>query len=45
MAGDCTNQCYYCEQIFETKERLYEHLEIHSDQERNRELKRKQDKK
>ncbi len=31
------NQCYYCEQIFETKERLYEHLEVHSDIERNRE--------
>lgn len=32
------NQCYYCEQIFETKENLYEHLEVHSDPERNREL-------
>ena len=24
------NQCYICEQIFETKEKLYEHLEVHS---------------
>jgi len=31
------NQCYYCEQIFATKENLYDHLEIHSDDERNRE--------
>ena len=32
------NQCYYCEQIFETKENLYEHVEVHSSLERNREL-------
>ena len=24
------NQCYYCEQIFESKEKLYEHLIVHS---------------
>jgi hypothetical protein len=23
-------QCYICEQIFEYKEKLYEHLEVHS---------------
>jgi len=27
------NQCYYCEQLFETKEKLYDHLEIHSKKE------------
>ena len=31
-------QCYYCEQIFDTKEALYEHVEVHSDVERNREI-------
>ena len=25
------HQCYYCEQIFDTKEDLYEHLEVHAD--------------
>lgn len=24
------NQCYYCEQIFDSKEKLYEHLIVHS---------------
>ena len=24
------HQCYYCEQIFDTKEQLYDHLEIHA---------------
>ena len=24
------NQCYYCEQIFSSKEKLYDHLEEHS---------------
>ena len=32
------HQCYYCEQIFDTKEALYEHVEIHSDTERNKEI-------
>lgn len=32
------HQCYYCEQIFDTKEALYDHVEIHSDIERNREV-------
>ena len=31
-------ECYYCEQIFETKEKLSEHLEVHSDIEKNREI-------
>lgn len=25
------HQCYYCEQIFDTKEELYDHLEVHAD--------------
>ena len=32
------HQCYYCDQIFEAKEQLYEHVEVHSDIERNREI-------
>jgi len=24
------HQCYYCDQVFETKERLYDHLEDHA---------------
>ena len=32
------HQCYYCEQIFESKEKLYEHVEVHSDIERNKEI-------
>lgn len=32
------HQCYYCEQIFESKEKLYEHVEVHSDIERNKEV-------
>ena len=33
------HQCYYCEQLFESKEELYEHVEVHSDIERNKEIK------
>lgn len=32
------HQCYYCEQIFNSKEELFDHLEIHSDIERNNEI-------
>jgi hypothetical protein len=32
------HQCYYCEQLFESKEELYAHVEVHSDVERNREI-------
>ena len=32
------HQCYYCEQLFESKEALYEHVEVHSDMERNKEI-------
>jgi hypothetical protein len=32
------HQCYYCEQIFDSKEALFDHVEIHSDIERNKEI-------
>ena len=32
------HQCYYCEQLFDSKEDLYDHVEVHSDVERNREI-------
>ena len=32
------HQCYYCEQIFDSKEDLYQHVEINSDIERNKEI-------
>ena len=32
------HQCYYCGQMFDTKEKLYDHLEIHTDAERNDEI-------
>ena len=25
------HQCYYCEQMFDSKEDLYDHVEVHSD--------------
>ncbi len=39
------HQCYICEQIFDSNEKLFEHLEIHSDTTRNQELKKKELKK
>ena len=30
-----THQCYYCEQFFDTKEQLYDHLEVHSKTQRD----------
>jgi hypothetical protein len=32
------HQCYYCEQIFDSKEALYDHVDVHSDIERNQEI-------
>jgi len=32
------HQCYYCEQLFDSKEQLFEHVEIHSDMDRNKEI-------
>jgi len=41
------HQCYYCEQLFDSKDELYEHVEVHSDFERNKEIieRKKQEKK
>jgi thioredoxin-related protein len=25
-----SHECYYCEQLFETKEKLYDHLDVHT---------------
>ena len=38
------HQCYYCEQIFDSKEDLFQHAEIHSDSERSKENKYRQKK-
>ena len=38
------HQCSYCEQIFDSKEDLYQHIEIHSDFERDKEIKNQQKK-
>ena len=32
------HRCTYCEQIFESKEDLFQHVEVHSDVERNKEI-------
>jgi hypothetical protein len=32
------HQCYYCEQLFDSKEALYDHVDVHSDIERNQEM-------
>lgn len=40
------NQCYYCEQIFDSKEKLYDHLEVHSEtQEKQKKKPKKESKK
>ena len=39
------HQCYYCEQLFDSKEQLYEHVEVHSDIERNKEITERRKKK
>jgi len=36
------HQCYICEQIFDSSEKLFEHLAIHSDTKRNQKLKEKE---
>ena len=38
------HQCYYCDQIFDSKEKLFQHVEIHSDVERTKEIKDRQKK-
>ena len=32
------HQCYYCEQLFDSKEAMYDHVDVHSDIERNQEI-------
>ena len=32
------HQCYYREQLFDSKEDLYQHVEVHSDIDRNKEI-------
>ncbi len=32
-----SHECYYCDQIFDSKEKLYDHLEVHSKTERKKE--------
>ena len=39
MGNGMSHQCYYCDQMFESKERLFEHLEVHSDTKENQEKK------
>jgi len=38
------HQCYYCEQFFDSKEDLYEHLEVHADTKTEQEKKPKKTK-
>ena len=33
-----THSCYYCGTLFETKEEVMDHVEVHSDVEKNREI-------
>jgi hypothetical protein len=37
-----THGCYYCGELFETREKLFEHVEVHSDIERNKEIMERQ---
>ena len=39
-----SHQCYYCEQLFETKEKLYDHLEVHAETETKQKKKTKKSK-
>jgi len=36
--NNAMHQCYYCEQLFDSKEELYNHVEVHSDNDRNKEI-------
>ena len=35
------HHCYYCDQMFESSEKLYEHLEVHADTKEKQEKKKK----
>lgn len=41
---DLSHQCYYCDQMFDSKERLFEHLEVHAETEEKQEKKLKKTK-
>lgn len=34
-----SHECYYCDQVFYSKEKLFDHLEVHSDINLNKESK------
>ena len=38
------HQCYYCDQLFDSKEDLYEHSELHTEIERTNEIKDRKNK-
>ena len=38
------HQCYYCDQIFDSKEDLYQHSELHTEIERTNEIKDRKNK-
>ncbi len=40
-----THSCYYCGLLFETKEEVFDHVEVHSDIERNKEIMERKKKK
>ena len=37
-----SHQCYYCDQMFDSKEHLFDHLEVHSETIEKQEKKSKQ---
>jgi rubrerythrin len=39
------HECYYCDQVFDFKEKLFEHLEVHSETPEKQESKKKELKK
>jgi hypothetical protein len=41
MGFGLSHQCYYCDQIFDSKEQLFDHLEVHGDTKESQEKKPK----
>jgi len=39
-----SHQCYYCEHIFDSKDKLYEHLKVHSITKKRQEKKKRKNK-
>lgn len=37
-----SHECYYCDQFFLSKEKLFDHLEVHSDTQQNQKTKNKE---